>query len=304
VEESRSGLTVAPGGGIPALSRQEAERIRMRLGDAEVVGRWLERAGRIKAPAAPPEGPLATNETGWLVTRGDLGAKLWPWSTGWAAAGGSAAAVLVLAVLKPLFKMSLRHAPVIAIAVAGAGLAAAYGLSRLVIKRKLARWRRTAVPFDGRDGAIAEGTLVRLTGRIVPQPGVPTLFRGRPAVLFRNRVGEADETRGHDFEVELAGGVRITIEVRDALLLDPLTRVDQPVCGPVHVLGTKQGPRIHSDLLSRPPFSARWARFHEASVGPSDTVEVIGTLARTPGLALYGTDEDALLVRSVEQGSW
>jgi hypothetical protein len=301
MSESTSGLTVAADAALPAPSRREAERIRMRLGDAEVVGRWLERAGRIKAPDAPPEGPLATNATGWLVTRGDLAAKLWPWSTGWAAAGGSAAVVLVLAVLKPLLKISLRHAPAIAIAVAGAGLAAAYGLSRLIIKRKLARWRRTAVPFDG-DGAIAEGTLVRLTGRIVPQPAVATLFQERPAVLFRNRVGDADETRGHDFEVELAGGARLTIEVRDALLLDPLTRVDQPVCGPVHALTTKKGPRIQSDFLSPPPLSARWARFHEASVGPNDTVEVVGTLARSPDLALYSTDEDPLLVRRV--GAW
>jgi hypothetical protein len=303
MDEPTTALTLAPGAAVPALSRQEAERIRMHFGDSEVVGRWLERARRIKAPAAPPEGPLAASQTGWLVTRGDLAAKLWPSLTGWAAAGGSAAFVLTMALLKPLFRISLRRAPLIAVGVAVAGIAAAYGISRLIIKRKLARWWRTAAPFAGRAGAIAEGTLVRLRGRIVPQPAIQTLFRGRPAVLCRNRVGQADETRGHDFEVELDDGTRVTIEVREALLLDPLTPVEQPACGPVHALTTKQGPRIHSDLLSPPPFWARWSRRQEASVGPGDTVEVVGTLVHTPGPALYGTDETPLLVRSAGPGA-
>lgn len=290
---------LAADGAVPALSRQEAERIRMRTGEAEVVDGWLARAARIKTPAAPPEGPLAPTETGWLVTRGYLRARLWPWASGAAAAAGtSAAVVLALAVAKPLFKISLRHAPLLALVVVGGCLAAAYGLSRLVLRLKLERWHRTAVPYDPAR-AIPEGTRVRLVGHIVDQPTVTTLFRGRPAVLARNRVGDADETRGHDFQVELEGGARLTVEARGALLLDPLDRVDRPTCGPVHPLTTKQGPRIHSDFLMPPPFLARWTSAHEASVGPGDLVEVIGTLAHTPALTLHDSDDTPLLVRRI-----
>jgi hypothetical protein len=232
---------LAPDGAVPPLSRQEAEHIRMRTGDTEVVDGWLARAARIKTPAAPEEGPLGPTDTGWLVTRGDLRARLWPWASGAAAAGTSAAVVLALAVVKPLLKISLRHAPLLALAVVGGGLSAAYGLSRLVLRLKLERWHRSAVPYDPAR-AIPEGTRVRLVGHVADQPTITTLFRGRPAVLVRNRVGDADETRGHDFQVELEGGARLTIEARGALLLDPLDRVDRPACGPVHALTTKQGP--------------------------------------------------------------
>jgi hypothetical protein len=298
--EPPSSLTVASRGVVPGLSRRDAERVRMRVGDADEVAGWLRRAGRIKTPDAPPEGPLAPGPSGWLVTRGDLRARLWPWLTGAAAAGSSAAVVLALAVLKPLFRISLRHAPLLALAAVGGGLAAAYGLTRQVLRLKLQRWRRTAVRYDPA-GAIPEGTRVRLVGRIADQPTVPSLFRDRPAVLARNRVGDADETRGHDFEVELEGGARVTVEARGALLLDPLARVDRPACGPVHALTTKQGVRIHSDLLMPPPFWARWTRAGEASVGPGDLVEVIGTLDRTPGPAVHDTDESPLLVRRIER---
>jgi hypothetical protein len=296
---SPSSLAVGSGGEIPAISRQEAERIRMRIGDAALVGEWLERAGRIKSPAAPEEGPLAPTETGWLVARGDLKHRLWPWLGGAAAAGGSAAVVLALALVKPLLRLSVRHAPVLALAALGAGLAAAYGLSRLLLRGKLARWGRTAVPYDPA-GKIPEGTRVRLVGRIADQPTVTTLFRERPAVLARNRVGDADETRGHDFEVELEGGARITVEARGALLLDPLVRVERPACGPVHPVTTKDVTRIQSDFLMPAPFWTRWSRPHEASVGPGDLVEVIGTLARTPGLAIYDCDDTPLLVRRID----
>jgi hypothetical protein len=48
-----------------------------------------------------------------------------------------------------------------------------------------------------------------------------------------------------------------------------------------------------------PPFTARWSRAHEASVGPGDLVEVIGTLAHTPTLTLHDSDDTPLLVRRI-----
>jgi hypothetical protein len=290
---------LAPEGANRALSRREAEKIRMRRGDAEVVSAWLSRAARIKTPAAPEDGPLAPTETGWLVTRGDLQARLWPWASHAALAGTSAAAVLVLAVAKPLLRISLRQWPILAVAVVGGGFAAAYGLGRLLRKRKLERWRRSAVPYDPAR-AIPERTRVHLVGRIADQPTFTTLFRGRPAVLVRNRVGGADETRGHDFQVELEGGARLTIEARGALLLAPLERVSHPACGPVHPIDSRQGVRIHSDFLMPAPFFSRWTRAHEASIGPGDLVEVIGTLAHTPALALHDSEATPLLIRRID----
>jgi hypothetical protein len=58
------------------------------------------------------------------------------------------------------------------------------------------------------------GTLVRVTGTIGPQATVPTLFRGVPAVLFRNRVASADETRGQDFLLDLDQGGQAKVAVR------------------------------------------------------------------------------------------
>ena len=155
------------------------------------------------------------------------------------------------------------------------------GTRRLIrdgLRRRLAR----AV----RPGCLAEiepGRLVRLTGVIAPQPTVPTLFRGIPAVLFRNRLGGADETRGIDFLLDVDGGGQATICVRQALFLDRPTRTrEPPACGPVGIeaFGEGRRHRLRSVLVIEPSLFLRLSRpaRHESAVAPGDRIEVFGFL--------------------------
>lgn len=289
---------VAP---VPGLSREEAEAIRMGKGDPEIARTWLARAARIKAPAPPAEGALVANETGWLVARGDVHARLWPTFARWAA-GSSAAAALTFGLLRRL----LRYAPLYAIGIFGLGIAVAYGLRHLLTQRRLARWRDGAHALGGAS-APAEATVVRITGRIIAQPTVETLFRGVPAVLFRNKVGDADETRGIDFVVALADGTEILVDVREAILLEPATKITTPpVCGPVRALDTRKGDTyLASELISGSSWWARLDSLKEASVGPGDLVEVIGEVEppadgpAPPRMVVFGTDEVPLQVRKI-----
>jgi hypothetical protein len=136
---------------------------------------------------------------------------------------------------------------------------------------------------------VPEGTLVRVAATILPQPTVPTLFRGIPAVLFRNRMGLADETRGLDFLVRLDNGEQAKVAVRGGFLLDrpKRTRVP-PACGPVspeNMMSTetyKSGYVLRSDMLRRDPLFARLLGRYESSVGPGDRVEVCGVVRHVP----------------------
>jgi hypothetical protein len=186
------------------------------------------------------------------------------------------------------------------------GVAVGFAARRWLTTRKLASWKKRAhVLATGDD--IPDGTLVRVIGEIVEQATIATLFQGRPAVLFRSQVGDADETRGIDFEVQVDGQTRVKVDVRDALLLDELTEIDQPpVCGPVSALTVKKGPpRLHSDFWSPPPFLARFHRLRESLLAPGDTVEVLGFYERAPApdpAFIFGTTDVPLQIRRVSSG--
>lgn len=264
----------------------------MREADPETVRQWLERADRITAPFPPPEGPLVANGTGWLLARGELHTRLWPEFDRWFG-NGSVLGALAIAVARSVFKFSWS----VGILAVGLGVATGFGVRHLLTSLKLAGWRRHAqAPAQLHE--LADGTLVRVTGSIVPQATVATLFRGRPAVLFRNQLGEVDETRGIDFQVQLDDGTRLTVDVRAALLLEPPSLVrTPPACGPVSVLAPRKEPaRLHSDLLSPPSLWSRLHRRHESSVQPGDLVEIIGYL---DGTIVSGTAELPLQVRRV-----
>ena len=119
-------------------------------------------------------------------------------------------------------------------------------------------------------------TVVRVTGTIGSQATVPTLFRGVPAVLFRNRLADAEETRGQDFLLDLDQGEQAKVAARRAFLLDPPTRTDEPpACGPVCAYRVDRRFELRSDMFERSWFRSRYRRY-ESSVGPGDRVEVCG----------------------------
>jgi hypothetical protein len=147
----------------------------------------------------------------------------------------------------------------------------------------LTRWRlRRALaeaPTERPLVELAAGTPVWVRGTILPQPTVPSLFRGRPAVLFRNRIGGVDETRGIDFHIEVKGE-RARVAVRDAILLDHPVRTDEPpACGVVFadLRGWGEARLRSNTLIDLPPLH-HWSRRHESAVGPGDVVEVAGLL--------------------------
>jgi len=116
------------------------------------------------------------------------------------------------------------------------------------------------------------------------------------------RIRPADETRGIDFLLELAGGQRMKVCVRGAILLDPPRRTrDPPACGPVSVEimpdGSNLPSRLRSDRLRWP---RRWppARY-EASVGPGDLVEVCGLIHHEHSLDATGAFDRHIAVEPV-----
>jgi hypothetical protein len=128
----------------------------------------------------------------------------------------------------------------------------------------------------------ATSRLVCLTGVVRAEEPVATLFRGVPAVLFRNCIGGADEVRGIDFDLQLDSDERVRICVRRAVLVDPPTRTQEPpACGPVYAAPTAEGfgARLCSALLVEPsPLLRTLGARHESSVGPGDRVEIAGVL--------------------------
>jgi hypothetical protein len=265
---------------MPEMSRGEIRRLRRgELGPAETAA-WMQRTGGLTAPDAPAEGDLPANGTGWLLGLDPVGGRLHPRLALALSCGAGAGALLV----KLADLVALHRPPLIVAMMLGALIPlVSVGLFELAVRSALQRHLcRAARPVHLDD--VAPGSLVCLTGVIPLQPSVPTLFRGVPAVLFRDCVDGADEMRGIDFDVDLDGGQQARVCVRRALLLDRPTRAPQPpACGPVHAQPAPEafGARLRSALLVEPSplFRTSGAR-RESSVGPGDRVEVTGVLHR------------------------
>jgi hypothetical protein len=262
------------------LSRGEIKQLRRgELAPAEAAV-WLARARGLGAPTAPEDGDLPPNGIGWLVSVDPVGRRLHPRLYRAMLCCAVMAAVvakwadLLVWYRPPLVVAILLGAllPLVCIAVVEL---AAWG----ALQRRFAR----AVPAARLDQA-GPGELVCLSGVVAAQPTVPTLFRGVPAVLFRDCIGGADEVRGIDFELELDGGASVRVCARRAFLVDRPTRAPQPpACGPVYA-----GPcdesfrvRLRSAVLDQPsPVSLTLGDRYESSIGPGDRVEVAGVLHR------------------------
>lgn len=261
-------ISVAPAAETPAAARSTAPPAAARA---------------LAAPAVPPEGDLHANGTGWLLGVGDEGARVYPWMSrlgrglcGLAAIGPAWVALFDLT--PNLFNSVAMGAAPVLLFFNAARLRFGWNLRRAVddsveLRRSLAR--------------TPAGTRLRVRGRVVDQPTVTTLFLAQPAVMFRNRMGGVDETRGLDFIIELEDGQRARVSARGAVLLDRPRRIRQPpACGPVSVdqLATGGTPRLQRDL-DPPPSSWDRAfppRLFESSISPGDEVEIIGVLHHEP----------------------
>jgi hypothetical protein len=259
------------------MSREELARFRRgELSTAEAVS-WRERTRGLDAPAPPIDGDLPPNGAGWLLGVKPMGGRLHPSLPLHAIA--CAAAGALLAACAGAF--ASHHPPVIMAALLGAlvPLCLVFGL-------ELAARQRTRRQFAQGTSAtrladVDPGSVVSLIGVIAARPAVPSLFRGVPAVLFRDCVHNADEVRGIDFELELEDG-EAHVCVRRAFLVDRPTRTTQaPACGPVYAEPAAEGfgARLRSALLiERSPLFRTLGARYESSVGPGDRVEVSGVL--------------------------
>ena len=244
-----------------------SEVAQLRRGELEPsgVGDLAGRAAGLYAPAAPAAGELVPNESGWLVGSGNLRERLYPRLSRW---------VSLTIPLAPVVRYaSLPWGFATLVAVLGAVVA----MPRLRLRRQL----RLAEPVL-RLAEVPDETLVRVRGMIAAQASVPTLFRGRPAVLFRNRIAPADETRGLDFSLDLDGGEQVRVSVRRAFLLDsPTLTREPPGCGPVSAHTIDSRHVLRSDLFVGTRMRSWFGRY-ESSVGPGDRVEVCGVVRHVP----------------------
>jgi hypothetical protein len=258
-----------PAAALPPLSRDALAQLRRgELPPAEVTA-LVERMAGLAAPPAPPEGDLVPNGSGWVIAVGGrdrqlypaFNQKMWRWRM-------SALWFIWLATV-PIGSTYLRIS-------IWSALVAFSTVSFTLSGVKLRRHLRAAKPVD-RLSDVPDGTVVRVTGVIGPQAAVPTLFRGVPAVLFRNRMAAANETRGIDFTLDVADGDQAKVAVRRAFLLDPPRRIWAPAaCGPV-VTQYEGGSYVLRSEMFRPlSFLSRFIGRYESSVGPGDRVEVCG----------------------------
>jgi hypothetical protein len=162
------------------------------------------------------------------------------------------------------------------------GVAASYwGVRAATTDRPIRRQLANAERFHP-DSPRQSGQVVRVEGVVAAQPTVPTLFAGKPAVLFRNCVDHADETRGIDFWLDVGGGHRVKVLVYDALLLERPRRFrGTPACGPVSSHtddGNRQ--RVRSDLCYPPRMWHRLLepRLYESAICPGDRIDVTGVV--------------------------
>ena len=250
--------------------------------DADRVAELMDLTRGLVAPVAPPDGHLVPNGTGWRVGEGRLSVRLYPRLSTWAMRSGAFSGMgFTWANL-----LGIHNSAALAVVLGVLPIAAFVGSIRLtagMVARRL--WR---APRPARLEECPTGTAVRLAGVISSQATVPTLFRAKPAVLFKSVVGFAEQTQGIDFALDLEDGQRVRICVRRALLVDRARRTrEPPACGPVSVdhWSERHRFRLKSDLFSGPSLWARLfgaARRYEASVGPGDRVEVCGVLHHEP----------------------
>jgi hypothetical protein len=258
------------------LDRVQRERLRRGELDADVVTAWMERTRGLAAPPAPPTGELAPNGCGWLLGVGSPEYRFYPrfWQWSRALSGGFPGIATALG-----SEMGIHSIPAL-IAMGVAPMIALLSASSLCGRTVLGRrWSQASRP--ARLAEVRPGTLVRVAGVVAEQPTVSTLFRGIPAVLFRNRIGGADETRGIDFVLDLPGGERVQIRARSAALLDtPRVTHEPPACGPVapELWGRGGALRLRSTLMTGDRVLVRAWRRGESSVGPGDQIEVCGVL--------------------------
>jgi hypothetical protein len=263
-------------GGLAAGHPRQLHRSELSPAEVEV---WLARASGLSAPVPSATGDLGPNGSGWLVNTRPLSRVYLRRYRAVLCCAGAGALITgwadLLAQHHPSFLLTLVIGALIALA-AGSGLAA-----RLALQHALSR-----AVSPARLEEVAPGTLVRLTGIIAAQPSVPTLFRGVPAVLFRDCMGGADEVRGLDFDLILEGGQQARVCVRQAFLLDRPTRTsDPPACGPVYAEPSAEGFGAHlqSALRSEPVLRFRTlGTLRESAVAPGDRVEVAGVLHHEP----------------------
>jgi hypothetical protein len=260
-ESSRANPQASPG----------AELARKWELEPNVIPHLEARTVGLLSPPAPPEGDLIPSATGWLIGRGPRREQLYPTFSRWAdrsffATYGAIFAVNILGSHVSTLVGSL----VLGLPFLGS-LAAMAIVPPAMLRRQFKRARQV-----GSLGEVPRGTLVRVTGTIGSQATVPTLFRGVPAVLFRNRVASAEETRGQDFLLDLDQGEQAKVAARRAYLLDPPKRTDEPpACGPVCAYRVDRHFELRSDMFTRSWLRSRYRRY-ESSVGPGDRVEVCG----------------------------
>jgi hypothetical protein len=239
--------------------------------EPNVVANLAARAVGLNSPAAPPEGDLVPRATGWLIGTGPPRQQLYPV---FSRRSQVVLGLMCLAVTVVQYA-GLLESWLVGGLVFGAPLMGALTCLEIVPRARL-RWqlekaRRVASLADA-----PRGTLVRVTGTIAQQATVPTLFRGVPAVLFRNRVSSGDQTRGQDFLVDLDQGEQAKVAARRAFLLDPPTRTrEPPACGPVSEDQVDGRVVLQPDLRFRRSLRSGKRRY-ESSVGPGDRVEVCG----------------------------
>jgi hypothetical protein len=275
VPDGKANTTQLQTSSLAPISRSELARLRNGELDANAAAALVDRIVGLTAPAAPPEGDLLPNQAGWLLGAGRPSwikpGKVPKWVHG-----------LVMASYLPyLIATEFVHSHWIALLFL-APLPLAFGatkLPRVRAKRQLELAGRVASLADVPDGA-----LVRVTGTILPQATVPTLFRGVPAVLFRNRMEGADETRGFDFFVGLDNGEQAKVAVRGSFLLDrPQRTREPPACGPVRAENVDGAYVLRSEMLTfRSSLIAHRLPRYESSVGPGDRIEVCGVVRHVP----------------------
>jgi hypothetical protein len=256
-----------------AIPRAELARLRRGELDPNVVAELAARTVGLTSPAAPLEGDLVPSASGWLIGTGEPRRQLYPdfyrradrWFLG--ACFGMNAAGIAGWLTHPLFVLPVVGVTVLAL------LACITIVPRARLRRQFKHAERVV-----RLGDVPQGTVVRVAGTIARQATVPTLFRGVPAVLFRNRIGNADETRGQDFVLDLDEGEQAKVAVRRAFLLEPPRRTrEPPACGPVSAHNVGDRYALQSDLFERPSLRS-WRGRYESSVGPGDRVEICGVV--------------------------
>jgi hypothetical protein len=248
--------------------------------DGNLLAGWEQSAG-LRAPPAPEEGALVPNGTGYLVAAGPVSQRVYP-RTAAAARVLSALSLPVVAAMPFL----LVPAPYGALGVAALGALACWlpralldGITRSRLNHRLKMtWTSSAA-------AAGRGKLVRFAGVVADQATVPSLFNARPVVLATSDCAGVTETRGIDFDVQLASGARVRVSARDAVLLGRGQRVrGQPSCGPLTLTVAGGAPRLHSALLSTDGWAARLLGMtaRELTLGPGDAVEICGALDFEP----------------------